>query len=307
MGKNRTWTNLYKRTDIFRCVHETHRGFKNRMSVYHILKEKKCFPNGCYYFRWSCKELSKNRKCHRGYSHVGRKCPGCRFFVDEKIHNYPELQVSEPEYRQFLRELEEFEDWLTEIDNKELEILGTISSVKPLFVKKVYPKTSFLSFRSYLLVFREIYLGMDLMRDYVYALVSKKLQQQYRFAAGDRLEARARLTTDRGRLILHRLNRIQVEHHGSEENWDDQKVLLARETATIFPTQPEGCVQCPFGALVDLVYAERRSGGPRRELLCLQGIQDYRDCYVRAEYCGLEAEANAASSHSCRNDRHLLP
>ena len=77
--------NQYKRTDIFRCVHDVHQKFQNRISVYHILKEKQCYPQGCFYFRWRCKQLNKKNKCYRGFFHVGRKCFGCRDFYDEKI------------------------------------------------------------------------------------------------------------------------------------------------------------------------------------------------------------------------------
>jgi len=291
--------NLYKFTHIFSCVHESHRGYKNKMSVYHILKEKKCYPHGCIYFRWLCKQLNKRKKCDRGFKHVGRKCFGCKYFYEEKIHNYPVLQVSETEYQNFLKELDIFEDWLKDIQERELEIDGTVDSVKPLFVKKIYPKTEFISFRGYLIVFKEIFLGRDRWEDYAYARISADYYDSLKLGVGDRLEARARVKTDRGRIILHRLKSVMVINRGQPAEWSKQNVLLARETATQFPEQPEKCVQCPFGALVDVENHHHRRVFSSRQLLCLKGILNYRDCYVKAEYCGLDKEANDLPDKLC--------
>ncbi len=296
--------NQYKRTDIFRCVHETHKGFYNRLSAFHILKEKKCFGTGCFYFKWSCKELSKRRKCHRGFSHVGRKCSGCRYYYEEKIHNYPELIISREEYTRFLNDLDEFEDWLSEAQKTEQEIAGVIDAVKPLFVKKVYPKASFLSFRGYMLIFRDAYLGWTHMEDIVYAIISGKTYQSLKLARGDSIEAHARLITDHGRLILKKLRRIQVDQRGEDAVWDDQRVLLARETATAFTSQPERCVQCPFGALVDVDYHKDHHSVSQRELLCLQGIKDHRNCYLYAASGG-ENRPDDAGEEECGAPRKI--
>ncbi|MCB0271098.1 MAG: hypothetical protein KDH95_23255, partial [Calditrichaeota bacterium] len=68
--------NIYKRLDIFKCVHEAHKGFASRMSVHHIVNHKKCFPNGCYYFKGSCKLFGQGKACYRGYNHIGKNCSG---------------------------------------------------------------------------------------------------------------------------------------------------------------------------------------------------------------------------------------
>ncbi len=286
--------NPYKRLDIFTCVHEAHRGFWNRISVYHILREKKCYPHGCIYFRWRCKLLNKRSKCHRGFTHVGRKCFGCKYFYEEKIHNYPELQIREEAYREFVKELEAFDDWLESVRGKDLEFSGVVDGVKPHFVQKVFPRKSTLSFRGYLLVFKEMFIGREHIQDYVYARISSDYYQRLKLGAGDRIEGFARVKLDQGRLVLHHLKGIQVYERGEPPIWNHEAVLIARETATQFPDQPEGCVQCPFGALVDVEYLRDHHSHSRRQLICLKGVQDYRDCYVKVEYCGLDKEASDA-------------
>ncbi|GAB4371510.1 MAG: hypothetical protein Kow0042_14280 [Calditrichia bacterium] len=291
--------NPYKRLDIFACVHESHRNFKNRISAYHILKEKGCYPQGCFYFRWKCKQLSKRSRCHRGFSHVGRKCDGCRYFVEEKVHNYPELKISREEYDEFIKSVEDFEEWISEIQHREIEIAGTVNSVKPHFKKKIYPKARYLSFRGYLLAFKEIYLNQTHFQDPIYLLVSSRYYHQLRVGRGDQIEGRCRLKLDRGRPILYYPRGVQIISRGEPAIWNDQQVIVARETATTFPEQPEECMQCPFGALLDVEYHKDQHAHPQRELMCLKGIQDYKNCYVTVEYCGQDREARETLQEAC--------
>ncbi|MBN2365441.1 MAG: hypothetical protein JXL67_04710 [Calditrichaeota bacterium] len=270
------------------------------------MKEKSCFPEGCIYFRWKCRQLNKKNSCHRGYSHVGRKCYGCRDFYEEKIHNYPELQISEEEYAAFLKEFEEFEDWLAEKEYKQIEFAGTVRAVKPHFVQKVFPKTSFLSFRGYIVVLDNAFTDREHFEDPLYMLLSQRYYQDLRIGAGARIEGFAHIKADHGRIILYRSRGIEVLSCGGEPAWNDQSIQMARETATEFSEHPEKCVQCEFGALVDVDYQKDHHTSARRKLFCLKGISDYRDCYVRAEYCGLDHEADASPGPTCEQRRKII-
>jgi hypothetical protein len=305
-SETRLLKNPYKRTDIFVCLHESHHGFKNKISTYHILKEKQCFPQGCFYFLWRCKQLSKRSKCHRGYSHVGRKCFGCKDYYEEKIHNYPQLRITKEEYQNFIKEMDYFEDWLGENQNRDLEIAGTVSGVKPHFIRKVYPKANYLSFKGYILIFKEIFVGMERMEDPVYATISGNYFRRLRLGKGCRIEGLARLKTDRGRLILHHLKRIEIMSRGEDALWSEQSAMVAKETATEFFEQPEECVQCPYGALIDVEYLKDHHTASSRSLFCLKGVRDYKDCYVRAEYCGMDREAYASPTQNCVVDKKVF-
>ena len=292
--------NLYKDTQIFRCIHESHQHFQHKISVYHILKEKACYPQGCIYFRWRCKQLNKKKTCHRGYSHVGRKCSGCRDFYEEKIHNYPELQIGEKEYRQFKSELELFEDWIEEHQNKPVEFSGKITNVKPHFVKKEYPKTSFLSFKGFILVMKDIYLDRLHFEDSVYGLISAEYLKRLNSGPDSEIEGQAYLKVDQGRLILSRFRRLEILQTGKPLIWTETATQLIRNTATEFSVQPEGCLQCPFGALLEVEYYKDHHSHSRRKLYCLQGMADFRNCYVRADYCGLDREADDLPQEQCK-------
>jgi hypothetical protein len=63
--------NQYKRQDIFRCTHDSHSRFNHAVSTYHVLKVKRCFPDGCTYFRWKCRNLNKGISCTKKISSCG--------------------------------------------------------------------------------------------------------------------------------------------------------------------------------------------------------------------------------------------
>ncbi len=298
--------NLYKNTGIFKCIHESHRDYKNKISVYHILKEKSCFPHGCVYFRWKCKQLSKKSKCHRGYSYVGRKCPSCQDYYEEKIHNYPELQISKLEFENFMQELAAFEDWIEENQLRPIEFAGTVTEIKPHFRQKIYPKSKFLSFQGYIAVLAPVFLGWERFEDPVYASISSKYLQKLRLGKGAEIEGIGEIAIDHGRLILKRMRNIEIIQEGEKNYWNEQRVLLARETATELPNQPETCLGCQFGALVDVEYLRDHHTHSRRKLFCLKGIANFQDCFIRTEYCGLDTEADAKPESDCSKNKSII-
>lgn len=298
--------NLYKSMNIFKCVHEAHDGFDSRMSVHHILNEKGCYPHGCFYFKWHCKLMKQGKKCYRGYNYIGKNCHGCRYFYEEKVHNHAELMIPDSEYKAFERELDEFEDWLEENLHREMEIHGEIDGVKPLFRKRVYRRGEGVSFPGFLLIFRQLYFERLLMEDHVYVRLSSKTYQSLKFGRGDVITARATLKLDKGRLILQRLRRIDIEKRGEAPLWDESKAIVARETAHQIPMQPEGCVQCPYGALIDVEDLSRDETRNYRQLYCLKGMKDYRNCHDYAQFCGYDQEAGdrlPTNTASCMSRR----
>ncbi|MDH7501060.1 MAG: hypothetical protein QHH30_11840, partial [candidate division NC10 bacterium] len=64
--------NLYKRMDVFRCSQDGHEHFESAVSVYHVLRERRCYPEGCIYFLWRCRHPLREKGCPRGFHHVGR-------------------------------------------------------------------------------------------------------------------------------------------------------------------------------------------------------------------------------------------
>ncbi|RMG28656.1 MAG: hypothetical protein D6732_18480 [Methanobacteriota archaeon] len=215
---------------------------------------------------------------------MGKNCSGCRYFREEKVHHHPQLLISEEEYEAFQKELREFEDWLEEHLNREVNIHGRVDGVKPLFQKRMYDKGNGFSFSGFLLIFKELYFGRELMEDPVYARLSPKTYASLKLGRGDVLSARATLTLDRGRLVLKKLRRIDIEERGEPPFWDKSKALVARETATRIPTQPEGCMQCPFGSLVDVEDVRNGQSKHYRQLYCLRGMPHYLACDLYSHY-----------------------
>jgi hypothetical protein len=271
-------TNQYKRRDVFRCSHQAHFHFEKNVSVYHVLKEKRCFPQGCIYFLWKCTLLNKGQSCPKKYQHVGRDCFSCKNYFDEKVVYQPEIILDSEQYKKFEGDLEEFEEWLEETVGKWVEFSGTVNSVKPHFRKIKFGSKETLSFPGFLISFKEGYLDRVFFKDHIFVTISKRTQQNLKFARGDEVEFKARLRIDRGRIVLERIRYVEFLHKEEATSWTLSQALVAKNTGKEFDCQPEKCMMCENGCLVDIVEKTDRSPNTRRHLFCLIGIENPEEC-----------------------------
>ncbi|MEW6488441.1 MAG: hypothetical protein AB1578_11095 [Thermodesulfobacteriota bacterium] len=274
----RTLSNAWKRRGVFACTHDAHEDFDGCVSPYHVLREKRCFPQGCLYFRWRCRKLEKGQACKRKFTAPGRLCRGCREYEEEKVHQQPRLLLAPGAWEAFRRELEVFEDWFDRAVGREVEVSGEVAAVKPCFVREV-DAGSRIRFQGFLAVLRDAFLGRTRFEESpVYLRASRSLQERHGLRAGDVLDFRATVREDRGRVVLDRPRGIEVLSRGPGEAWTFSAGLAAKHSATAFARQPERCLQCPAGTLLD-VHQETRDGVRRyRRLLCLEGAPEPGVC-----------------------------
>ena len=235
--------NLFKKSDIFKCKSIGHEKFGHKVSAYYVLRVKKCYPQGCIYFKWYCELLNKGKTCKKGYSHVGKKCFGCKFYYDEKINNQPVLNITEVEYNNFLERLDEFEDWLALMGQKNLNIEGKITTVKPALSKTIQNGNSRLKLRGYFIHFEEAFIDRIHWEDHCYAFIHPDFQQKYQFASGDKIDFRGKVELDNGRLILNKINSVEFLEKSDKDTWDNTDALIARLTAFPFGSQQKKCLQ----------------------------------------------------------------
>ena len=276
--------NQYKRTDVFRCRLQSHSSFEHKVSVHHVMKARKCLPEGCIYFNWRCRLLEKGTRCRKGYNFPGKNCNNCRYYYEEKLHKIPEVRLSEKEYRTFLAELAEFEDWLGANLGRRMEIYGRINHVGPRLVKTVYPRHSRLSLRGYLINFAECFLGRTRMEDFVYLPIGKGVQERLGLSRGDLVTFQAELKLDEGRLVLTRPGSWEIDERAAERQViDSSRALVDLHAAEPLEEQSERCISCERGRLVD-VYERELDGGQFlcRELYCLEGVQEPDNCCYNA-------------------------
>ena len=292
--------NHYKRLDIFRCTHESHQDFGNVVSVYHVLKEKGCYPNGCVYFKWKCRKLDHKLPCPKSYEHVGKKCVSCTEYYDEKIVKHPKLLLSEEDYQLFLKDLHQFEMWLHAKKGREVNGAGVIKAVKPRFIlNRQYDRTR-LSFKGFLVCFQEGFIDITHLQDPFYALLSPSQQSRLRLSKGDRLEFRGTLRLDRGRIILHRVRGIEIEEKGESKAWTVVEARQALYASKMYDCQYEKCIQCPYGSLVDIQESTFSVNGPKkRKLLCLKGVSN-------PEYCIVQASQKLHPVDSCQSGENFI-
>lgn len=274
----KVYRNQYKRHDIFSCNHSSHHRFGGTVSTYYILEEKQCYPDGCINFVWRCQLLNKGHSCPKKFSHVGRKCFSCKHFYENKYQQTPRLKVSDEEYHNFLNELEDFNYWIDENQQRQVEIDAEIIGVKPNL--KAFGSIDRPYYRMYgwILVFDQVYIGYDLFEDIAFAKISEKAQDRLLFRAGDILEASAKFNFMRGRLVFSHVHNIDLKTRGDEPLPDGEDILVAAQTATSFPVQPEKCMHCDQGVLAEARDNDSDRSGPSRTLVCLRGERNPLEC-----------------------------
>jgi hypothetical protein len=273
--------NQYKRLDVFKCSQEAHNRFNGRVSVYHVLKEKSCYPQGCIYFLWHCVLLEKGNRCIKGYDYVGKNCKGCTYYTEDKIHLQPELLLNDTEYDKFQEELENFETWLDEVRFRKLPIAGRINNVKPWFERILLPRESHIKFRGYLLVFKKGFIGKKSFNDVFYIRVSENLMKINRFLPKMKIEMNGEIREDRGRIIVHKPKVIEIYNKGWGYPWTRERALVSVKTAAFLKEQPEQCLTCHWGALADVIDRRGKEENRYRNLYCLKGIDNPETCYVK--------------------------
>jgi hypothetical protein len=230
---------------------------------------------------------------------VRKKCVSCGEYYDEKVIKLPQLLLSQKDYQLFLDELRSFEIWLSSIKGKPINCAGTIKSVKPRFILNRHYNRNSLSFRGFLLSFQEGFIGLTHLDDIFFAILSPFQQSRLRLTQGDRLEFRAILRLDRGRIILDRVCGIEIEEKSQDKAWTVIEARNALLIGKIWDHQYEKCIQCPYGSLVDVSESpfyinEYR----RRKLLCLKGISN-------PEYCIVQASQNLYQVDYCQSGENL--
>ncbi len=270
------YTNLYKRPDIFSCPHSSHHRFGSVVTPHHILNEKKCYPEGCISFIWKCRLLDKGHSCPKKFKHVGRKCFSCKHYYEEKYIQQPKLKISDEEYGQFKRDLENLDYWLEDLVGREVELEATVVAIKPNLRAYGNPGRERYAFVNWLVIFRSAHVGFDLFDDTCFARISDKTQSRFKLAHGDRILCRATMTFDRGRLIFVRLHNIELESAGYDPSWNQADVEVAAATAKRIDIQTEKCLNCEYGCLIDMNVSSRQNGN--RSLLCLAGQKIPEDC-----------------------------
>ena len=269
--------NQYKRHDIFRCTHDSHSHFNHAVSVYHVLKVKQCFPDGCTYFRWKCRNLNKGISCPKKYRHVGRLCFSCRSFYDVKEINRPEMIVPHAQFEQFQGEFKEFENWLEQHAGRQVDFSGTISSVKPEYLLRKVKKSAHVILKGFLLTFNNCSINKIPFNDSIYAPVSISMQNRCNFASADVVFCSGYFTVNNGMIILRKIRSIETLEKKSSACWTESQARVIQRTGTILPYQSAKCHACENGTLLH-VFHDGDSLPQSRALFCLEGVSDPELC-----------------------------
>ncbi len=272
------FVNQYKRHDVFRCNQESHRHFNNTVSVYHVLKVKKCYPQGCTYFRWKCRKFNKGEPCHKKFKHVGRPCFSCKSFYDIKEINRPETILSFEQFKQFQAELNEFENWLYGLQGRQVDFSGIINSIKPRYFLQQSKYRHKVLLDGFLLNSCDCMINLNIFQDLVYLPVSIFMQNRYKFSKGDSLFFQGYFTVRDGAIIINKIRGIEIQDKAGDAFWTESRARVAQRTGSLLTYQSAQCHACDKGVLLRVApgNAENRNGS--RALFCLEGITDPSLC-----------------------------
>lgn len=275
--------NQYKRQDVFRCTHETHLHFNSAVSVYHVLKAKACWPEGCIYFQWKCRKLNRGEPCPRKYKHVGRACASCQNFFDVKIIKKPEILLPHREFEQFQKDLKFFEDWLGRHRGREVEFSGIINSIKPRYRLKTTAKKSYVVGAGFMVNFLEGFINTDAFHDFVYVPVSTGLQQKFHFAKGDDLSFTGQFNVSQGLVILEKIRGIEIARRGEPCFWTESRARVAQRSGSLLPYQAAKCYACDKGILLNVTEEDTSRRPVRHRMFCLEGVEDPQWCWYAVQ------------------------
>jgi len=279
--------NLYKNKEIFICKHDIHQHFSSQMSVYHVLEDKNCYPDGCIYFKWKCKILAKKKKCHRNFSFVGKECFSCQYFFEEKIHQYPQIQLNDSEKNSFLSDYDDFIDWIHEIKNQRILCEGKVYSIRPNFTIRFNNQKLIPDINGFLVTFEEGFIQNILFEDRFFLHISADLQNKLRIRREDEIEFQADLKVKKGKFEFFKPGKINFYLRGTDRAPTKSEALVSLNTATLFNDQPIKCKQCQYSILPEI---QGKTSGVKRALICTKGIVDDNYCTINLDLDGDKPE-----------------
>jgi hypothetical protein len=278
-----TIKNLLKSNGLFRCSHPAHKRFGYAVSAYHIVVRKNCFPGGCLEFLWKCHLLDKGKKCPRKYKHVGKACFSCKEFYDEKLTYTPKTELHGKALSRFMEDLVEFRGWLETMRGKKIRFAGTIDSVKPHLKMIIENSGKRVYMDGYYMSFKGGYLDNDYFDDKIYLKINSGFLDRNNAAPGDKLEADAIFTEERGRIILKNPRNTEIEKNGNKGVVTPSRARVGRATGRIIEGSVTRCGECHYCSLIDIEDRSRMEAVYYRRYYCLRGVSDSDNCPVRIE------------------------
>lgn len=290
--------NHYKRNDIFKCMHLSHKRFGNRVSVYHVLKVKNCFPNGCISFEGVCRLLNKGQNCVKGYNYAGANCTRCSYFKEQKIIRNPEILLQKDEYENFLDDLDCFEEWIERNRGRFLQFRGTISWIKPSFEKKIYRKNTATILKGFIIGFKNSFIDIERFDDYTYALFTGNEQDRLALSRGDEIEFSGKFDMDNGMIMFYNHKQLEIITRAYQfEPPTSSQAKVALAVSKILTKKDEKCTDCPSGSLIYIKDFTGNKLKQFRRFICAEGYENAEVCerisYSVCEYNEPKSMQNA--------------
>ncbi len=277
--------NLFKRQDVFRCYHESHKKFSNVVSVYHVLEKRRCFPQGCLSFYFKCKLLLKGVKCKRGLKTAGIKCQSCKYLMEEKNQYFPKVILKREEWEELKFEYSKFLFWIKSKEGKTVKFYGKIQDIKPYIRHIYFDKGSKFIINGYFILMEYAYIEEDLFKDKLYIYVPKPKAWKIKKLEGNEVEGLATFNLSGSNIILSNAKNLQSIRGEKIPFYLNDEILLKIKMGSIFDKFNERCFSCEEGLPVLVENQSNFKNLPKKEIICLQN-------YLSPSFCLKEIYKN---------------
>jgi len=288
------YKNIFKRQDIFRCFHELHKKFSNVVSVWHVMEERKCFPQGCISFYLKCKKILKGQRCGRGFKSAGKLCQSCKYLIEEKNHYVPKIILKEEDWKEFKFEYNKFLFWIKTQEGKISKFYGKIQRIKP-YIKHIYfDKGSKFLINGYFLILSWVYFENVFFDDLVFLYVPKNKAWKLKKLKSDEIEGYGFFSLSKGNIFLSNPKNL-INVGGSEFFFkEDINIFLCLKLSSVFNIYQGKCFDCEKGVPAVVENQTSFKFIPKREIICLDGYASPSLCLneiyknIKIEKCARE-------------------
>ena len=129
-----------------------------------------------------------------------------------------------------------------------------------------------------------------------FSKISARQQNKWSFAKHDTISFSGFLALRHGSIVMHKIRSVEISEKRQPCFWTRSRALVAQRTGALLRYQTQKCYGCEKGILLQSAGGDAALRGPRRQMFCLEGIEDPEWCsyplqrVLDVQHCPLDNE-----------------
>ncbi len=217
------------KAEFFRCSHPKYKKIGGKVRYWRIMK-RNCYPDGC-----------TNMDSNEAFS----------INIGQNSLIKPTLLVPPDKFEVFAqKELKTFLNWQQKCQHRFIPFMGVIDSVRPRFDIRLAQHKQ-VTFRGFIITFRECMIKNIFFNDFVYLLVSEELQYSMNFAKTDTISGVGFFALDtKGMLVFSRPEKLKIIAKGFSGKGPQKDFAHDAEFRLVNSFIQDRCEDCPHALIV---------------------------------------------------------